>query len=133
MAVLSGVPGDLYRFEHEFAGCVVGADGDWFAPKRLEAPARLVEQRLANHGDGVGELRRGAGVQDGQCVGQAAAAQKLEPAQLVHHEHRVRDELGFAGGLRGRRVVGRRDAGLLRQRGEVGVDLRDRGVRDGPA
>ena len=113
--MLSGVSGDLYRFEHEFAGCVTGADGDWFAPKQLEAPARLVEQRLANHGDGVGELRRGAGVQDGQCVGQATAAQKLESTKLVHHEHRVRGEPGFVGGL-------------FRQRGEVGVDLRYRGV-----
>lgn len=77
-----GAPGGSCRFEHEVAGRVVGADDGRLAPARFEASACLVEQRLTHHGYGVGKLRRGAGVKDGQRVGQAAAAQKLEAAQL---------------------------------------------------
>lgn len=38
-----GAPGGSRRFEHEFAGRVVGADDGCLAPARFEASARLVE------------------------------------------------------------------------------------------
>lgn len=58
--MLSGASGGLYRFEHEFAGCAVGADGGRLAPAWFEAPACVIEQRFAHHGYGVEELRCGA-------------------------------------------------------------------------